>query len=155
MNQGLTRQVRHPLGLTDRFDVERGVAQGAVESPWVYTAFLDALARALKAAGLGVWVAGVQVPLLMYADDMIMLARSQAELARMNEIVTAFAKQNRFQFNGEKSAVMAFNEDREILEAVHLGMKFKTSPNLNLGLDAGSVHYRKLLDKAISAEQTA
>ena len=113
MHQGLTRQVRHPLGLTDRFDVERGVAQGAVESPWIYTVFLDALARALKAAGLGVWVAGVQVPLLMYADDMIMLARSQGELERMNEVVTAFAKKNRFQFNGEKSAVMAFNATPE------------------------------------------
>ena len=80
MHQGLTRQVRHPLGLTERFSVERGVAQGAVESPWIYTAFFDPLAKALKAASLGVWIAGVQVPLLMHADDMIMMARSQAEL---------------------------------------------------------------------------
>ena len=52
-------------------------------------------------------------------------------------------------------AKMAFNEDREILEAVHLGMKSKSTRNLNLGLDAGSLHYRRLLDKAIAAEQTA
>ena len=109
MHQGLSRRVRHPLGLTDAFGVERGVAQGAVESPWVYSAFIDPLARALKAAGLGVWIGGVQVPLLMYADDMVMLARSQEELHRMNAVVSAFAKRNRFQFNGDKSAVMAFN----------------------------------------------
>ena len=52
-------------------------------------------------------------------------------------------------------AIMAFNEDRDILEAVHSGMKNKTTPNLDLGLDAGSLHYRRLLDKAISAEQAA
>ena len=33
MHKGLTRRVMHPLGLTEPFDVERGVAQGAVESP--------------------------------------------------------------------------------------------------------------------------
>jgi vanillate O-demethylase monooxygenase subunit len=47
---------------------------------------------------------------------------------------------------------MAFNEDREILEAVHIGMTEKTSRNINLGIDAASLQYRKLLDKAISNE---
>jgi phenylpropionate dioxygenase-like ring-hydroxylating dioxygenase large terminal subunit len=50
-------------------------------------------------------------------------------------------------------AIGAFNEDREILEAVHIGMNNKITPNLNLGLDAGSLHYRRMLDKAISEEQ--
>ncbi len=54
-----------------------------------------------------------------------------------------------------KGAIMAFNEDREILEAVHLGMKSKTTRNLNLGLDAGSLQFRNLLDKAIAMEQVA
>ena len=109
MHGELTRRVRHPLGLTDPFEVKRGVAQGAVESPWLYSNFIDGLARELKAAGLGIWIAGRQVPLLMYADDIILLARSQTELSRMNSIVSAFAQRNRFQFNGSKSAVMVFN----------------------------------------------
>jgi len=50
-------------------------------------------------------------------------------------------------------AISAFSEDRDILEAVHLGMKDKTSPNINLGLDAGALHYRRILAKAIEAEQ--
>lgn len=54
-----------------------------------------------------------------------------------------------------EGAKMAFDEDREILEAVHVGMKDKTTRNLNLGLDAGSLHYRRLLDKAIAAEQAS
>ncbi len=50
-------------------------------------------------------------------------------------------------------AIQAFNEDREILEAVHIGMNNMNSPNINLGLDAGSLHFRRTLAKAIAAEQ--
>ena len=94
MHQGLRRKVRHPLGLTEEFDVERGVAQGAVESPWMYSNFIDGLADALKAAGLGIMIAGRRVPLLMYADDVVMLASSVDELTRMNAIATKFAQQH-------------------------------------------------------------
>jgi phenylpropionate dioxygenase-like ring-hydroxylating dioxygenase large terminal subunit len=52
-------------------------------------------------------------------------------------------------------AIGAFNEDREILEAVHIGMKNAVSPNINLGLDDGSLHFRRMLAKAIAAEQNA
>ena len=109
MHKGITRRVMHPLGMTDWFDVERGVAQGAVESPWVYANFIDGLAQELKARGLGVLVGGQRIPLLMYADDIVMLAATQQELMLMNRIASRFAQRNRFQFNGEKSGVMLFN----------------------------------------------
>lgn len=109
MHGGLSRRLRHPLGVTDWFNVERGVAQGAVESPWIYSQFIEGLARALKAEGLGVLFAGRRIPLLMYADDIVLLAASQPELARMNAVVSRFAQQHRFQFNGSKSGVMSFN----------------------------------------------
>ena len=118
MHAGLTRRVMHPLGFTDSFDVERGVAQGAVESPWVYSIFIDGLARALKRAGLGIMIAGRRVPLLMYADDIVLLASTPRELAAMNAVVSDFARRNRFQFNGKKSGVMAFNVPPSTLRAV-------------------------------------
>ena len=118
MHSGLTRRVMHPLGLTDPFDVLRGVAQGAVESPWVYSIFIDGMAKALKRAGHGIMVAGRRVPLLMYADDVVLLASTPAELAAMNAVVTEFARRNRFEYNGKKSGVMAFNVTPMAFEAV-------------------------------------
>ena len=53
MHEGLHRKVRHPLGDTEPFDAHRGVAQGAVESPWVYSAFIEGLAKELKKSGFG------------------------------------------------------------------------------------------------------
>jgi hypothetical protein len=89
--------------------VERGVAQGAVESPFIYSMFIDGLAKALKRAGHGIMIAGRRVPLLMYADDVVMLASTQSELVAMNAIATDFARRNRFEYNGKKSGVMVFN----------------------------------------------
>jgi hypothetical protein len=122
MHGNLKRKVIHPLGMSEPFEVERGMAQGAVESPWVYSAFIDGMATDMQSAGHGVWVAGRRVPLLMYADDIILLASSPRELTNMNRIATNFARRNRFQFNGSKSGVMAFGvsgSERDRLRAMH------------------------------------
>ena len=44
----------------------------------------------------------------MYADNIVMLADSQPELTIMHNVVSEFARKNRFQFNGSKSGVMVF-----------------------------------------------
>lgn len=51
-----------------------------------------------------------------------------------------------------KGAYMAFNEDKDILEAVHKGMKNRTTAYIDLGLDAGAKTFRLGLDRAIAAE---
>ena len=50
-------------------------------------------------------------------------------------------------------AVMAFNEDKEILEAVHKGMDAMITPNIDLGLDLGAKTFRLKLQRMIEAEQ--
>jgi phenylpropionate dioxygenase-like ring-hydroxylating dioxygenase large terminal subunit len=49
-------------------------------------------------------------------------------------------------------AVMAFNEDKGILEAVHRGMAAMETPNIDLGLDAGAKLFRLQLQRLIDAE---
>ena len=50
-------------------------------------------------------------------------------------------------------AVMAFNEDKDILEAVHKGMADMATPNIDLGLDAGAKLFRLQLQRLIDAEK--
>lgn len=52
-----------------------------------------------------------------------------------------------------EGAVMAFHEDKAILERVQTGMDNRTTPYLNLGLDMGAMRFRKKVQKAIEAEQ--
>jgi vanillate O-demethylase monooxygenase subunit len=47
----------------------------------------------------------------------------------------------------------AFEEDRVVLEAVHRGMASKTTPHINLALDAGSLRFRRDLEALINKEQ--
>ena len=54
----------------------------------------------------------------MYADDVVFLAGSVDELRSINEVVTNYAKRNRYRLNGDKSAVMAFNADPALDRAV-------------------------------------
>jgi len=49
----------------------------------------------------------------------------------------------------------AFEEDRQILEAVHLGIKNAVTPNISLGVDAAAVQFRRALHKKIEAERNA
>jgi len=51
-----------------------------------------------------------------------------------------------------KGARMAFEEDREVLEKVHVGMKHAKTRNIDLGLDAGAKQFRIMVDRKIQAE---
>jgi hypothetical protein len=118
MNSSSESKIRLPFGETEWFKVTRGVAQGAVESPFLYSCFINGLAEDLRERGLGVQAAGVLTPLLMYADDIVLLASSVAELRAMNKVATDYAHANRYQFNGKKSNVLVFNANKQLADLV-------------------------------------
>jgi vanillate O-demethylase monooxygenase subunit len=52
-------------------------------------------------------------------------------------------------------ALNAFLEDKDVLEAVHVGMENKKTPHLDLALDAAALRFRKLLNSRIAAASSA
>ncbi len=52
-------------------------------------------------------------------------------------------------------ATMAFNEDKDVLEDVHKGMKEARGPHINLGIDAAAMRFRRQVERAIAAEAEA
>ena len=79
--------------------------------------FINGLAEDLKQRGLGIQAGGVLTPLLMYADDIVLLASSVEELREMNKMATDYAFKNRYQLNGEKSAVNGLQRQQGALRA--------------------------------------
>ena len=118
MNSRSTSRVRLSCGEIEPFVSTRGVRQGAPESPWLYSNFIDSIAEELTRRGFGVKVGDRRIALLMYADDIVLLSGIVEELRRMNDVVTEYAYRNRFRLNGDKSAVMVFGGDRALKDQV-------------------------------------
>ena len=68
----------------------------------LFSLFINGLARKINEVGKGVEVGGRQVRLLMYADDIVLLAESAEDLQRMLDVVTAYSTQWRFRLNPKK-----------------------------------------------------
>ena len=102
----VSRRIRINGDLTDAFEVTAGVPQGSVLSPFLYAVYINGLHAELHRAGLGVRVHGTLVPLLLYADDVVLMARSPAELQRMLTVLERYAARWRFQVNNTKSEVV-------------------------------------------------
>jgi hypothetical protein len=76
-------KVRLPGGDTEWFRVVTGLRQGCVLSPLLFDIFLDGLVRALKRTHVGLNLLGNRDDLLCvlaYADDIVLLAESAADL---------------------------------------------------------------------------
>ncbi len=75
---------------------------------------ITGLHKALSDVGLGVWVLGRRVPLLLYADDIVLLA---VEPQAMLDVVTVYAQQWRFELNHRKSNVVVMGTSAQKLQS--------------------------------------
>jgi hypothetical protein len=76
-----------------------GLPQGAVLSPLLYALFINGLAEQLKNEGLGLQFYDRIVGILLYADDIVLLAETPEQLQRMLDIASQYASQWQFKFN--------------------------------------------------------
>jgi Reverse transcriptase (RNA-dependent DNA polymerase) len=91
---------------SDPFDVLIGVPQGAILSPMLYSIFINGLVQELKDRGLGIQACDTQVPALLYADDLVLLARTTEEMKQMLQVVTDYGCKWQFRFNAKKSGIL-------------------------------------------------
>ena len=60
--------------LTPFIDVEQGVKQGCKISPTLFSLYINNLAKEIKQMNLGVDIDDYQISILMYADDVALIA---------------------------------------------------------------------------------
>jgi hypothetical protein len=92
------------------YQAENGVREGSVLSPTLFIMFINGLLQQLNASGRGVAVHGNNwMGAVLYADDIILMAKSAKELGEMLKIVTTYFKNWRIMPNQSKSHVVVFD----------------------------------------------
>ena len=93
---------------TDWFSVHCGLKQGCSLSPLLFNVYINDLALKIDALGKGIKIDEETVSILLYADDVVLIAESEADLQSMLDILGIWYKSNLLSINMSKSNIMHF-----------------------------------------------
>ena len=99
--------------LTYWFSVRSGVVQGNNLAPTIFAIFINDIADEINNLGYGVQLSdGERLSLLMYADDLVLIASSPQELQYMLNALHKWTNKWRLAINIEKTKVMHCRKQR-------------------------------------------
>lgn len=98
---------------SDWFDVNSGVKQGDNISPTLFSLYLNDLAKEIKDLNLGIQVDDVNVGILLYADDMVLVANNEKDLQIMLNTMYNWCAKWRLKVNLDKSNIVQFRPKRK------------------------------------------
>ena len=105
---GTTSSAKTFNSTTSWFPISVGVRQGDVLSPFLYAIFINPIIEKINALGLGVLIGNIRVSLLLYADDIVLIAESTEDLPLMINAAETFGQENAFIFNAKKTKAQLF-----------------------------------------------
>ena len=100
---------------TEFFEILVGLRQGCLLSPMLFDIFINGLAEELIKLGLGVQCGGKRICLLMFADDIVIIADTKKDLEAMLNATFDYSLRWRFKFNIDKCAVVIFDNKATVL----------------------------------------
>ena len=114
---GQKARVRTESGVTESFDIGKGVRQGCILSPYLFNLYSEYIMRQadLGELEIGVRIGGRKINNLRYADDTTLLAESKADLLQLLEKVKQQSIKAGLHLNFKKTKVMATEDLDEFL----------------------------------------
>ena len=94
--------------LTNWFNVNSGVKQGCLLSPLLFSFYINDLAFEMEKLEEGIDVNGKNVCILMYADDIVLISKSETGLSKMIKCLHTWCIQWKLRVNTDKTKVMHF-----------------------------------------------
>ena len=93
----------------DSFGISNSEKQGGVNSPLLFSLYIDELFLLLKESAIGCHVGQTYVGAFGYADDIALAAPSLSSLKQMINICEQFAESHSITFNPSKTKLLCFN----------------------------------------------
>ena len=93
---------------TDWFNVRTGLKQGCLLSPLLFNLFINNLVQTINSLNVGVDIDGEKVGILLYADDLVLIAENETNLQLMLDTLGIWCRNNNICVNGEKSNIVHF-----------------------------------------------
>lgn len=93
---------------SDWFPVNLGLKQGCLMSPILFNLYVNDLAIELKNIGTGVKCGNEYVSVLLYADDICLLAENERDLQQMLDVLYTWCRKWMMNVNTKKSNIVHF-----------------------------------------------
>jgi hypothetical protein len=107
-------QVLTPDGLTHSFDFQRGVLQGDPISSCLFNLFIDGISKRLIKSGIrSVKIGTANFHLLMFCDDIVIVANSAEDLQKKINVASQFFHDRGLQVNISKTKIVIFAKRKE------------------------------------------
>lgn len=105
-----TLQIKTKAGLSVAADVSAGVLQGEVLSPLLFVIYISDMISYFRArAARGIELNNRRdLPMLLYADDLVILAHSPVDLKRKLRILDSYCTENGLTVNTKKTQIVVF-----------------------------------------------
>ena len=103
---------------TDRVKSERGVGQGCILSPTLFSLHTEELAARMRRMNAGVRVGNDRIGVLLYADDVVVMSESADKLQSLLDVVDGYGKDFGIRFSREKRKLMIVNRSEDESNAV-------------------------------------
>ena len=152
-------KIKFSNGLSDSFHSECGVKQGDVLSPLLFNFYIDDLIKKFNNNITDpVQVGDLSLNILLYADDIVLIAESKNGLQNCLNILAEYCLTWKLQVNTQKSKILIFNSNGrslldefsfngKILQTVnqycYLGIIMKNNGNFNVAIASLAENARK------------
>jgi hypothetical protein len=127
--------------LGDPITISEGVKQGGILSPFLFNFYTNDLLESITKRNIGAQIGKLNVAIIAYCDDIILLASQTVDMQRLISICEEYAKQWKIEFNPKKSVSVTFNSKGETEEQI-FKMSDESIPSVNgfiyLGLPIGN-----------------
>ena len=96
--------------LSEWFPVTNGLKQGCLLSPLLFNLYINDLVLKIKSSCNGITIGDENVCLLMYADDLVLLARNERDLQSMLDVLNNWCDEWKICINPDKSQIVHFRQ---------------------------------------------